>query len=231
VSDGVTLDTRSGKVTVNGAPVDLSAHEYRVLRYLMHHKGQAVSRSELIEQRPSRWSRIPTRSFNATRRSSPGGRVQAGNLAHGLKTPLSILANEVDRLTGDGAPSWPGRCEARSPRCDSRSITTWPGRAAASIDVPGARVPVAPSVAGIQRTLARLYVGRDLQFAIDIPADHVFRGEQQDLEEMLGNLGSSPRRGHQPPRGWPPDHRNRGRRTRVAGGAPRIRSSAGRAVR
>ncbi|PYN95132.1 MAG: hypothetical protein DMD91_25805 [Candidatus Rokuibacteriota bacterium] len=47
--DGVTLDTRSGKVTVNGAPVDLSAHEYRVLRYLMHHKGQAVSRSELIE--------------------------------------------------------------------------------------------------------------------------------------------------------------------------------------
>ena len=47
--EGVTLDTRSGKVTVNGCPVDLSAHEYRVLRYLMHHKGQVVSRSELIE--------------------------------------------------------------------------------------------------------------------------------------------------------------------------------------
>src|SRR5207245_7002758 len=61
-------------------------------------------------------------------------------------------------------------------------------RAAASLDVPGARVPVAPSVAAIQRTLEHLYVGRDLQFAIDIPAEHVFRGEQQDLEEMLGNL-------------------------------------------
>jgi len=47
--DSVTLDTRSGKVTVKGNPVDLSAHEYRVLRYLMHHKGQVVSRSELIE--------------------------------------------------------------------------------------------------------------------------------------------------------------------------------------
>ena len=47
--EDVTLDTRSGKVTVNGAPVDLSAHEYRVLRYLMHRKGQVVSRSELIE--------------------------------------------------------------------------------------------------------------------------------------------------------------------------------------
>jgi len=45
----VTLDTRSGKVTVNGSPVDLSANEYRVLGYLMHHKGQLVSRSELIE--------------------------------------------------------------------------------------------------------------------------------------------------------------------------------------
>src|SRR5206468_1752606 len=31
------------------------------------------------------------------------GRTQAGNLAHGLKTPLSILANEVDRLASDGA--------------------------------------------------------------------------------------------------------------------------------
>src|SRR5437867_1825201 len=47
--EGVTLDTRSGKVTVQGAPVDLSAHEYRVLRYLMHRKGQVVSRTELIE--------------------------------------------------------------------------------------------------------------------------------------------------------------------------------------
>jgi len=47
--EGVTLDTASGKVTVNGSPVDLSAHEYRVLRYLMHRKGQVVSRSELVE--------------------------------------------------------------------------------------------------------------------------------------------------------------------------------------
>src|SRR5439155_169766 len=61
-------------------------------------------------------------------------------------------------------------------------------RAAASLGVPGARVPVAPSVAAIQRTLEHLYVGRDLQFAVDIPPEHVFRGEQQDLEEMLGNL-------------------------------------------
>src|SRR5438034_5939505 len=38
------------------------------------------------------------------------------------------------------------------------------------------------------RRSSDLYVGRDLQFVTDIPAGHVFRGEQQDLEEMLGNL-------------------------------------------
>ncbi len=46
---GVVLDTRSGRVTVDGEPVELTAYEYRVLSYLMHRKGQTVSRSELIE--------------------------------------------------------------------------------------------------------------------------------------------------------------------------------------
>lgn len=45
----VSLDTRAGKVTVNGAPVKLTSHEYRLLAYLMHHRGRIVSRSEIIE--------------------------------------------------------------------------------------------------------------------------------------------------------------------------------------
>jgi two-component system, OmpR family, response regulator len=43
------LDTRSGDVTVDGRPVSLTAHEYRLLAYLMHRPGQVVSRSELTE--------------------------------------------------------------------------------------------------------------------------------------------------------------------------------------
>lgn len=43
------LDTRSARVTVNGVPVVLTAHEYKVLAYLMHHRGRVVSRSELTE--------------------------------------------------------------------------------------------------------------------------------------------------------------------------------------
>ena len=39
------LDTRSGRVTVDGNPVKLTSHEYRLLAYLMHHTGRIVSRS------------------------------------------------------------------------------------------------------------------------------------------------------------------------------------------
>jgi two-component system, OmpR family, response regulator len=45
----LTLDPRAAKVTLNGAPVRLTSHEYRVLSYLMHHGERVVSQSELTE--------------------------------------------------------------------------------------------------------------------------------------------------------------------------------------
>ncbi len=45
----LTLDTRSGRVTVNGQPVTLTSHEFRLLSYLMHRPGSVVSRTELTE--------------------------------------------------------------------------------------------------------------------------------------------------------------------------------------
>ena len=45
----IVLDTRSGRVTRGGEPVKLTAQEYKLLSYLMHHKGKVVSRTELIE--------------------------------------------------------------------------------------------------------------------------------------------------------------------------------------
>jgi two-component system OmpR family response regulator len=45
----VRLDTRSGRVAVDGNPVKLTSHEYRLLSYLMHHAGRVVSRAELTE--------------------------------------------------------------------------------------------------------------------------------------------------------------------------------------
>jgi two-component system OmpR family response regulator len=45
----VVLDTRSGRVYVDGTPIKLTSHEYRLLAYLMHHTGRVVSRAELTE--------------------------------------------------------------------------------------------------------------------------------------------------------------------------------------
>ena len=46
---GLRLDTRTGRVTIDGNPVKLTSHEYRLLSYLMHHAGRVVSRTELVE--------------------------------------------------------------------------------------------------------------------------------------------------------------------------------------
>ncbi|TVT56442.1 MAG: response regulator transcription factor [Azoarcus sp. PHD] len=45
----VVLDTRAGRVSLNGQPVSLTSHEFRVLAYLMHHQGEVVSRTDLNE--------------------------------------------------------------------------------------------------------------------------------------------------------------------------------------
>ena len=45
----VTLDTRAGRVAVDGNAVKLTSHEYRLLSYLMHHTGRIVSRGEIVE--------------------------------------------------------------------------------------------------------------------------------------------------------------------------------------
>ena len=46
---GVTLDPRTARVTLDGNAVKLTGHEFRVLSYLMHHRGRVVSQSELTE--------------------------------------------------------------------------------------------------------------------------------------------------------------------------------------
>jgi two-component system, OmpR family, response regulator len=47
--NSITIDPRTARVTRNGAPVKLTAHEFRVLSYLMHHSGRIVSQAELTE--------------------------------------------------------------------------------------------------------------------------------------------------------------------------------------
>ena len=49
VAGPVRLDLKMSRVTVEGRPIKLTAHEYKVLEYLMHHSGKVISRRELTE--------------------------------------------------------------------------------------------------------------------------------------------------------------------------------------
>ncbi len=113
-------------------------------------------------------------------------RTQAGNLAHALKTPLSVIANAANEKSGELARLVAGQVETARKQIDyhlSRS------RAAASVRLPGVRTPVAPVVDGLLRAMRRIHVERNLELVLRAHAAPLaFHGEEQDLQEMLGNL-------------------------------------------
>jgi two-component system OmpR family response regulator len=45
----LSVDTRAARATVGGTPIKLTSHEYKVLEYMMHHRGRVVPRTELVE--------------------------------------------------------------------------------------------------------------------------------------------------------------------------------------
>ena len=113
-------------------------------------------------------------------------RTHVGNLAHALKTPLAVLTNEVSRRDGPRAGAIDRQVKAMHRWIDHYLARA---RAAATGTVLGARTPVLSVVEDLKRTLLRIHADKVL--AIDIAAMDrtvAFRGEHQDLEEMLGNL-------------------------------------------
>jgi len=113
-------------------------------------------------------------------------RTQAGNLAHALKTPLSVIANEVDGKTGEMAQRVAHQVEEARKQIDYHLRRS---RAAASVRVPGARTPVVPVLDGLMRVMQRVHAERKLELVVlPVSGRLAFRGEEQDLQEMLGNL-------------------------------------------
>ncbi|MFI4986933.1 MAG: sensor histidine kinase [Alphaproteobacteria bacterium] len=112
-------------------------------------------------------------------------RTHVGNLAHALKTPLAVLSNEAAREAGPNAAQ-----VARQTAVMRRQVDRYLSRArtAATAGVLGARTPVLPVVEDLKRTLERIHVGRRVEIEIAGEYQAAFRGERQDLEEMLGNL-------------------------------------------
>jgi len=113
-------------------------------------------------------------------------RTQAGNLAHALKTPLSILANGAEGREGDLARLVQEQVELARRQVDYHLARA---RAAAAGQMPGRRVQVRPLLEGLLRVMAKLHGDRGLHLELGPVAEGLmFRGEAQDFQEMLGNL-------------------------------------------
>lgn len=121
------------------------------------------------------------------RRVIERARSHAGNLAHGLKTPLSIIANDADgtddtrlaRTTRKQLPRVQHLIDHHLSRARAAGTGTTPGTA---------WTPVGPVVDDLVRTLTRLHRHRDLDFAVELADGASFRGDREDLMEILGNL-------------------------------------------
>jgi signal transduction histidine kinase len=123
--------------------------------------------------------------LDANREIVERARTQVGNLAHALKTPLSILINEADSRS----PDLPEKVREQADVM-RRQVTFYldRARAAARARTVGVATEARPVLEGLTRTFEKLYAERGLTFAVDVEEGLKFRGEPQDLTDMIGNL-------------------------------------------
>ena len=103
----------------------------------------------------------------------------AGDLAHSLKTPLALLAQETDRT------AIAQQVERMSRQVDYHLARA---RAAASGASGAARCLVAPCASALVRTLLKLHAGKAIEISSTMDAELFVRVQREDLDEMLGNL-------------------------------------------
>lgn len=116
-------------------------------------------------------------------------RIQAGDLAHSLKTSLAVLRNEAAALAAKGESEAATRLTEQLSVMQRRiDFHMARARVAAARHVPGIATPVASCLEALARTMRQIVHDRSLQIGVESAPDHVFRGERQDLEEMVGNL-------------------------------------------
>jgi signal transduction histidine kinase len=124
--------------------------------------------------------------IDANREIVERARTHVGNLAHALKTPLSVIVNEAATRGND--PLAHKVLEQTDIMRDQVARQLERARLAARSTVVGTLIDVPPVVTALARTMEKLHRARDIAIAVDVPSHAHFRGEQQDLEEMLGNL-------------------------------------------
>src|SRR5215468_5493009 len=124
--------------------------------------------------------------IEANREIVTRARTHVGNLAHALKTPLSVMMNEAS-----ANPDNPLASKVREQTDLMRDQVAHHlerARLAARVAVIGTVTEVRPVVSALVRTMEKIHHARGISIDLDAPEDARFRGEKQDLEEMIGNL-------------------------------------------
>ena len=160
---------------------------HAALRRVLHGDTQKLEGAFPTEITPlvNEFNRVLAQNAEVVERA----RTQAGNLAHALKTPLSVVANAVNapaKKNDELARLVATQVDVVRKQVDYHLARA---QAAASVRLPGIRTPVAPVIQGLLRVMQRIYAERTLEIVL-LPMDEslAFRGEEQDLQEMLGNL-------------------------------------------
>jgi signal transduction histidine kinase len=117
-------------------------------------------------------------------------RTHVSNLAHFLKTPLSVLAAEAEAHERDPAAAPLAEMVKRQVFSMRRQVDHYlaRARAAGSLDVLGNRTQLSAVMDDLSRVIARIHAARGIVIDAECDDGLYFRGERQDLEEMLGNL-------------------------------------------
>jgi signal transduction histidine kinase len=111
-------------------------------------------------------------------------RTHVGNLAHALKTPLSVMLTEARQTGGQLAAVVEHQAEAMRQQVDHHLRRA---RAAARTQGSGERTSVADVLDELSRTLERIFQDKGVEIDWDAEDDLYFLGERQDLLELAGN--------------------------------------------
>jgi signal transduction histidine kinase len=124
--------------------------------------------------------------IDANREIVERARTHVGNLAHAIKTPLSVIVNEASAHRSD--PVAAKVLEQADVMRSQLAHHLERARIAARVTTVGTVTEVAPALEALRRTMEKIH--RDRAILIEAKADPSakFRGERQDLEEMAGNL-------------------------------------------